>query len=211
MDLRRWTVVEIVGLVHFGYKRYMFCFAFKGPGCWGRCHSLSPVEPRDRNRMMDNNKVMSVWFGAFCFRLVGHLRTTKYVRRSSPVSLTCKPPIMLLCCGFVTRCSCNYIGMPNRVANFSLHSSIPRVWFVSVYRYWFLNLFVCLFVFFFLNVRNSNKREVPKNNPPKHNGIMYFNSSGFVYTNITPSVKFADSPVYFDIPYLNKWYQMLVV
>ena len=174
----------------------MFCFAFKGPGCWGRCHSLSPVEPRDRNCMMDNNKVMSVCFGAFCFRLVGHLRTSKYVRRSSPVSLTCKPPIMLLCCGFVTRCSCNYIGMPNRVADLSLHSSIPRVWFVSVYRYWFF--------FFFFNVRNSNKREVPKNNPPIHNGIMYF-------TNITPSVKSADSPVYFDIPYLNKWYQMLVV
>ena len=90
---------------------------------------------RDRNRMMDNNKVMSVCFDAFCFRLVGHLRTSKYERRSYPVSLTCKPPIMLLCCGFVTRCSCNYIGMPNRVADFSLHSSIPRVWFVSVYRY----------------------------------------------------------------------------
>ena len=107
LDLRRWTVVEIVGLVHFGYKRYMFFFAFKGPGCWGRCHFLSPVEPRDRNRMMDNNKVMSRCFDAFCFRLVGHLRTSKYVSRSSPVSLTCKPPIMLLCCGFVTRCSCN--------------------------------------------------------------------------------------------------------
>ena len=63
-------------------------------------------------------------------------------------------------------------------------------------------LFVCLFVFF--NVRNSNESEVAKNNPSKHNGIMYFNSSRFVYTNITPSVKFADSPVYFDIPYLNK-------
>ena len=97
------------------HKRYMFCFAFKGPGCWDRCHSLSPVKPRDRNRMMDNKKVMSVCFGAFCFRLVEHLRTSKYVRRSSPVSLTCKPPTMLLCCGFVTRCSCNYIGMPNRV------------------------------------------------------------------------------------------------
>ena len=143
-------MVEIVGLVHFGYKRYMFCFAFKGPGCWGRCHSLSPVEPRDRNRMMDNNKVMSVCFGAFCFRLVGQLRTSKYVRRSYPVSLTCKLPIMLLCCGFVTRCSCNYIGMPNRVADFSLHSSIPRMWFVSVHWYWFLNLFVCLFVFFLM-------------------------------------------------------------
>ena len=96
------------------HKRYMFCFAFKGPGCWGRCHSLSPVEPRDRNRMMDNNKVMSVCFGAFCFRLVGHLRTSKYVRRSSPVSLTCKPSIMLLCCGFVTRCSCNYYTLECR-------------------------------------------------------------------------------------------------
>ena len=60
---------------------------------------------------------------------------------------------------------------------------------------------ICLFV---LDVRNSNNREVPKNNPRKHNGIMYFNSSRFVYTNITPPVKFADSPVYFNIPYLNK-------
>ena len=66
-----------------------------------------------------------------------------------------------------------------------------------------ISYFVCLFVLF-LNVRNSNKREVAKNNPRKHNGIMYFNSSMFVYTNITPSVKFADSPVYFDIRYLNK-------
>ena len=73
-----------------------------------------------------------------------------------------------------------------------------------------ISYFVCLFVLF-LNVRNSNRREVAKNNPRKHNRIMYFNSSRFVYTNITPSVKFADSPVYFDIRYLNKWYQMLVV
>ena len=63
-------------------------------------------------------------------------------------------------------------------------------------------LFVCLFFIFY--VRNSNKREVPKNNPGKHNGIMYFNSSRFLYTNTTPSVKFADSPAYFDISYLNK-------
>ena len=46
--------------------------------------SLTPVEPRDRNHMMDGNKVMSVCFDAFCFRLVGHLRTSKYV---SPLRL----------------------------------------------------------------------------------------------------------------------------
>ena len=162
----------------------MFCFAFKGPGCLGRCYSLSPVEPRDRNRMMDNNKVMSVCFGAFCFLLVGHLRTSKYVRRSSPVSLTCKPPTMLLCCGFVTRCSCNYIGMPNRVADFSLHSSIPRVWFVSVYRYWFLNFFVCLF--FFLMWETATKGKCPRTTHPNIMELCILPISHRLWNLLTP-------------------------
>ena len=34
----------------------MFFFVFKQPGCWGRCHSLTPLELRDRNRMMDYKK-----------------------------------------------------------------------------------------------------------------------------------------------------------
>ena len=67
----------------------------------------------------------------------------------------------------------------------------------GLFQYTGIDFLIFLFVCVFFNVRNSNKREVPKNNPPKHNGIMYF-------TNITPSVKSADSPVYFDIPYLNK-------
>ena len=149
-------MVEIVGLVHFGYKRYMFCFAFKGPGCWGRCHSLSPVEPRDRNRMMDNNKVMSVCIGAFCFRLVGHLRTTKYVRRSPPVFLTCKPPIMLLCCGFVTRCSCNYIEMLNRVA--ASISVFTQVFLVcGLFQYTGIDFLIFLFVCFFKCEKQQQK------------------------------------------------------
>ena len=79
--------------------------------------------------------------------------------------------------------------MPNGVADLSLQSSIPHVWFV-LYRYivkspaTILNerfdFLICLFVVFFLNVRNSNKGEVPKKNPRKHNGIMHFNNSRFV-------------------------------
>ena len=61
-----------------------FSLRLKGRDVWGRCHSLPPVEPRDRNHMMDNNKVMRVCFDAFCFPLVGHLRTSKYV---SPLCL----------------------------------------------------------------------------------------------------------------------------